>query len=156
MKKRELVFALIGSAILSCTRRFENKHGTSDSAGPNANDETNSNEDSMCLETALSVQLDEYPELRLSNGNALISFPDSFVHVLIVCVETDEQWVAVWKICTHGNCDVEWDLDEQWVVCPCHNSIFDFDGSVLQGPATRGLKSYNVCKEGDTLFLTEV
>ena len=97
-----------------------------------------------CSESSMQVLLQDHPELTMVGGSTTISFPDDFVHVLIVCV-APQDWIAVWKICTHGNCDVEWADDLALVRCPCHDSLFDWDGSVIQGPATRSLTSFKVC-----------
>ena len=40
--------------------------------------------------------------------------------------------------CPHQGCQVKKDGDKY--VCPCHNSQFKLDGSLIQGPATTGLK----------------
>ena len=97
-----------------------------------------------CSESSMQVLLQDHPELTMVGGSAVVSFPNDFVHVLIVCV-APKDWIAVWKICTHGNCDVEWADELALVRCPCHDSLFDWDGTVIQGPATRSLTSFKVC-----------
>ena len=42
--------------------------------------------------------------------------------------------------------------DSQWVACT--NSKFDLDGSVMQGPADRPLKSYHIQRDGNYLRIT--
>lgn len=101
-----------------------------------------------CVATSMQVRLSEYPELSMVGGSTVVSFPEEYVHILIVCVGIND-WIAVWKICTHGTCDVEWADYLGLVRCPCHNSLFDWDGSVLQGPATRPLTSFEVCLDDD-------
>ena len=112
-------------------------------------------EEEDCLPQSLSISFDEYPELNEIGGSAWVSFPEQFVHVLVVCL-AEQHWIAVWKICTHGTCDVEWDESLSVIRCPCHNSLFDIDGRVLEGPAERDLKEYSVCREGNMLFLSSV
>ena len=47
---------------------------------------------------------------------------------------------AVSAICTHMGCKVSWNPAEASWDCPCHGSRFAPDGSVLHGPALRGLE----------------
>jgi Rieske Fe-S protein len=50
---------------------------------------------------------------------------------------------AVDDTCTHQGCAVE--LFGKELQCPCHGSAFNAaDGKVINGPATRSLKSYTV------------
>lgn len=78
-----------------------------------------------------------------------LDMPEELLTLLIV--RTGEtQWSALWRICTHGNCDVEWSAQEEVVVCPCHNSIFSVEGLVLEGPATRDLRAYPICYDEDS------
>jgi len=166
LSRRTYVKFLLFEFILACTSKSPNSpqedtSSTNIDSPPNDADTATltENEDSAeeddCLESTLQVDLLEYPELLVVGGNQTVSFPEQFVHVLIICVAENE-WLAVWQICTHGNCEVEWDSDSALVRCPCHNSLFDWDGSVLQGPATRSLSTYDVCRLDSTLLLTPI
>ncbi len=42
-------------------------------------------------------------------------------------------------VCPHLGCDVPWVAAENKFHCPCHGSEFAADGSLLRGPATRGM-----------------
>ena len=119
--------------------------------------DTHSENTQECLSSSMQLSLTAYPHLKTIGGSAIISFPDDFAYILIVCVGLQD-WIGVWKICTHGNCDVEWAEDLELIRCPCHNSLFDWDGTVLQGPATRGLASFTVCldEDGDTLNISRL
>jgi glycine/D-amino acid oxidase-like deaminating enzyme/nitrite reductase/ring-hydroxylating ferredoxin subunit len=47
---------------------------------------------------------------------------------------------AVSPICTHLFCQVSFNAAERSWDCPCHGSRFGTDGTVIQGPAVRGLE----------------
>lgn len=43
--------------------------------------------------------------------------------------------------CPHEGCSVMWRDETNDFFCPCHDSLFGADGSLLSGPAQRGLDS---------------
>ncbi|HEX8066773.1 MAG TPA: FAD-dependent oxidoreductase [Thermoleophilaceae bacterium] len=53
--------------------------------------------------------------------------------------EEDGTLHALSPVCTHLACNVKWNTAERSWDCPCHGSRFHWDGSVIQGPAVRGL-----------------
>lgn len=58
----------------------------------------------------------------------------------------DGTFSAVLLRCTHKGCRpqvFEYSLD-----CPCHGSQFDYDGTVLMGPAEVNLKSFPISEDG--------
>ncbi|MDQ3821446.1 MAG: FAD-dependent oxidoreductase [Acidobacteriota bacterium] len=65
-------------------------------------------------------------------------------------VEVDGEKTAVCKLdgvvhsvsatCTHMGCIVAWNNAERSWDCPCHGSRFNYDGTVIQGPANEDLK----------------
>jgi Rieske Fe-S protein len=42
-------------------------------------------------------------------------------------------------VCSHLGCIVKWNSTEKTFDCPCHGSRYHADGSLLNGPAQRGL-----------------
>jgi cytochrome b6-f complex iron-sulfur subunit len=68
----------------------------------------------------------------------------------IIIMRTGEtQYLALSKVCTHQSCTVEYSGSQ--LVCPCHQSKFDTNGNVLQGPATSALEKFTVTLNGSTL-----
>ncbi len=59
-------------------------------------------------------------------------------------------------ICTHRGCPVEWDAKADHFLCPCHDSFFGLDGSVIQGPATLPLPLIPSQVDGDHLYAQPV
>jgi Rieske Fe-S protein len=66
---------------------------------------------------------------------------------IIITRPTETTVAAYSAICTHQGCTVKpagKELD-----CPCHGSVFDFKGAVLNGPAQRPLRAVQVSLSGD-------
>lgn len=57
-------------------------------------------------------------------------------------VHTEEGVKAFYKVCTHLGCLYEWDTLNYRFQCPCHGSRFWLDGSLMRGPAARGLDQF--------------
>ncbi len=53
---------------------------------------------------------------------------------------------AVDPICPHTHCAVGWNRTEKSWDCPCHGSRFAIDGTLLTGPARKGLIPIDVAK----------
>lgn len=70
-----------------------------------------------------------------------------------VLTENGGDYIAMSNICTHLGCRVRWISDQEQFFCPCHNGVFDKDGSVIDGPAPRPLDQYEVKVEDDQLYM---
>jgi menaquinol-cytochrome c reductase iron-sulfur subunit len=69
---------------------------------------------------------------------------DGYVHQVVersvwVVKSASGQITAFTPVCPHLGCQYSWDAAAQHFVCPCHNSVFDVNGKLLSGPASRGL-----------------
>jgi len=42
--------------------------------------------------------------------------------------------------CPHMGCNVDWEKSDKQFICPCHQSKFNLDGSLISGPAKSGLE----------------
>jgi cytochrome b6-f complex iron-sulfur subunit len=100
----------------------------------------------------VSVSLAEHPALRSVGGSVLISAPEVLLEVVLAQAHPD-CFVAVWRVCTHGACELSWDAAGASAVCPCHGSRFGADGAVRVGPATRPLRTFPVSRQGDWLWI---
>lgn len=56
-------------------------------------------------------------------------------------------------VCPHQGCTVN-EVEGAMIVCPCHGSEFALDGSVVSGPAPRGLTPKAVTVTGGRLTLS--
>lgn len=64
----------------------------------------------------------------------------------LVCLN-DGGFMAVSRKCTHLGCTVPWVASEKKFICPCHSSVFDISGAVLQSPAPRPLDTFEIIIE---------
>lgn len=70
-----------------------------------------------------------------------------------VLTDNGRDFVAMSNICTHLGCRVRWIADQEQFFCPCHNGVFDRQGTVVSGPPPRPLDRYETKVEGDQLFI---
>jgi cytochrome b6-f complex iron-sulfur subunit len=100
----------------------------------------------------VEVPLGDHPALREPGGASHVRVPAALLDVVVVHA-ADGCFRAVWRTCTHGACEVDWDRDGGFVECPCHGSRFDLEGQVLQGPASLPLRAFHTLRVGEALFI---
>jgi len=100
----------------------------------------------------VEVRLDDHPSLATPGGHAEVRLPEALLDVVLVHVSPG-CFVALWRICTHGDCAVAWLPEEGVMECPCHGSRFAHDGQVLQGPARRPLTTFTAVRKERSVFI---
>jgi nitrite reductase/ring-hydroxylating ferredoxin subunit len=89
-------------------------------------------------------------------GVRLFSYPTPDDPCIMVRTSPVE-FVAYSQKCTHLSCAVYYETETGRLECPCHEGYFSVeDGSVLQGPPTRGLPRIVLAREGDLIVATGV
>lgn len=73
--------------------------------------------------------------------------------LVYVYSENGRDYTAMSNVCTHLGCRVRWIEEQQKFFCPCHNGVFDRQGSVVSGPPPRALDRYEVKIEQDEVFI---
>jgi len=63
----------------------------------------------------------------------------------------DGGFLALSRKCTHLGCTVPWVEKEKKFACPCHASVFDITGAVINPPAPRPLDIYPVSIENNVV-----
>ncbi len=77
-------------------------------------------------------------------------FPDLRV---VVTQPTAGEFRGFGIVCTHDGCELN-AVANGTINCPCHGSRYAItDGSVVQGPARTGLRTYSVTVDGDEVVL---
>ena len=59
-------------------------------------------------------------------------------------VHTDDGVEALWWKCVHLGCTVPWVAGQTQFICPCHGSIYEYNGSRVSGPASRAMDAFPV------------
>ncbi len=86
----------------------------------------------------------DYPVLNNAGGSIHVSVAaTSGTKDLFVTRVSVSGASTVSTVCTHSGCTLDtYSASSQEYTCPCHNSIFNASGSVVQGPAAVALPSY--------------
>lgn len=153
LPRRRLLCLGLGLPLFAC-RRDAAGGGSGDAAG-DAGTSTPTTTEGDCppfqaAEDDLVLPLAEWPELAEVGVGVAVDVPEQFA-TLIVFQARPDCFVALWRICTHGACEVE--LQGGEVVCPCHGSVFGEGGEVLVGPATRPLVRWEAGRVGEAVHL---
>lgn len=131
-------------AIAACSNTIE-----SESAGEAATESASSPSRSDGFESVGTISQLE------SNAGQILDKEFTVGPVLVVRATADSDISAVNPTCTHQGCTVGWQADQKAFVCPCHGSKFGIDGTVLNGPATEPLSTYEAKVEGDLVLVKE-
>lgn len=74
---------------------------------------------------------------------------------VFVTTENGSDFVALSNICTHLGCRVRWVEEQAGFFCPCHNAVFNPDGSVASGPPPRPLDRFETKVEEGQIYIRE-
>ncbi len=91
--------------------------------------------------------------LDLSNAanNSLLAVGGYTYNSGVIVAHTPGGYVAVSQACTHQGTTINYDVSSNSFICPAHGSRFGTDGSVLNGPASSKLSTYNTKLTGTSL-----
>jgi len=89
----------------------------------------------------------KYSALNSAGGSVI-------VQEIIIANAGNGVFIALDSICTHLGCTITYNLASNNFPCPCHGSVYSTTGSVINGPAVIGLKSYPVSKSGNILTIS--
>jgi len=98
----------------------------------------------------LSYQTEPPPATEFDLGPASNYAPGSrtvLPDIPAILINGDQGFAAINLVCSHLGCTVESGVDG--FSCPCHGSLYDLQGNVKQGPATKPLSSLRVELMGD-------
>jgi cytochrome b6-f complex iron-sulfur subunit len=92
---------------------------------------------------------------QVSSGNpAYFEFPTGYPNILLQ--KNDGSLIALSMLCTHVCCQLSYVTGNQ-LYCPCHGSLFDENGNVIQGPAVLPLPTVQFTQDSSgNVFATKV
>ena len=90
-----------------------------------------------------TLEFSRFPNLRNVGSSSQFRI-DGIKDRLIAVRLSDAEFTVLSRICTHRQCTVAYDGIENTMACPCHGSEYDVNGNVINGPASRPLKKYQV------------
>ena len=73
-------------------------------------------------------------------------YPAGYPNILLK--SSDGSLTALSLLCTHVCCQCSYDPPSKEIYCPCHGSVFDAKGNVLQGPASSPLPTVQLRVDG--------
>ena len=76
---------------------------------------------------------------------------DQYAFPICLQILGDEQYLAVLLECTHRSCELN--VGGGIYTCPCHGSEFSKEGKVLEGPADKELKKFNVKNDQEFIYV---
>jgi Rieske Fe-S protein len=91
-----------------------------------------------------------HPALLEPGGSVRIRPEGESSPVYVLALE-DGGFAALSPICTHQGCTV--DIAARYLVCPCHGSTYERDGTVVRGPAPASLRRFPVERTDDGLLI---
>lgn len=96
-----------------------------------------------------SVSATKVIRLKVPLSNGVLFYEE------VIIIKKMENIEVFSSKCTHLGCRIN-KMEEGKLVCPCHGSTFDENGSVIRGPASHGLKKlpYTLDRETDELIIT--
>lgn len=62
---------------------------------------------------------------------------------------------AIRNVCSHAGCQTGYNAAAKTYDCPCHGSRYNFDGTVMMGPAGEALMRYPMTKRGDGMLVVD-
>jgi len=71
----------------------------------------------------------------------------------VIVIRTSSGFNALSTVCTHQGCTVSYYQSNARLVCPCHNGVYDINGSVVSGPPPSALTKYTVTQVGTVLTI---
>jgi Rieske Fe-S protein len=105
------------------------------------------------VQGVVTLPLGQFPQLN-TPGGAVTGQPQGFADTLVVARVDLTTVAALSAVCTHLGCIVAYNADAQQLDCPCHQSQFALDGTVLAPPASAPLRAYQTTLVSNAVLIS--
>ena len=96
-----------------------------------------------------------YTTLQSAGSGIMLASDITFDDRGIIVLRTGTNSVkALSRRCTHQGQTVNIDAANNNLLCPSHDSVFDFNGNVISGPASSSLAQYSASINGNIITIT--
>ncbi len=85
------------------------------------------------------------------NRSFVLLKPDHIAFPICIQKIEEDNYVASLLECTHRSCELN--VGGGIYSCPCHGSEFSITGKVLEGPADKDLKVYNIKTDNENIYI---
>jgi nitrite reductase/ring-hydroxylating ferredoxin subunit len=104
----------------------------------------------------LKVKVSDYPALASQGGSIQLNFSGSSAHPVMINRGPGNVFYTMDSDCQHNHCVVPpYNASLGVIRCGCHGSQYAIDGSLVGGPALRGLNTFENSFDGvDMLRIT--
>jgi Rieske Fe-S protein len=144
MKRTQFLNTVTGGLAAVCVSCLAAACSKSDAPTPNSTPSTNPGQSAGS--NSFTVKLDS--ELRAVND--FIS-KSGIILIRIATGNLASSFLAVSSVCPHAGATVDYNNTKSSFLCTAHGSTFSSDGSLVSGPATKGLTKLLVEISGTTL-----
>ena len=104
------------------------------------------------VEGRIRLDVGLFPSLQ-TVGGGLVGEAQGMLEPLAIARDGENSFVAMPAVCTHMTCTLRFNQLNATLDCPCHGSSFEFDGSVINGPATKPLRGLTTEFDGQTISI---
>ena len=145
-----MVVGAISFVVAACTRSTNvatSETSPKESSSASYDNQATENTDSQTStsETVITTIND------LAVGQSL-EFTSSAGISAILFRSSEDKVYALSRICTHEGCSVDFDMNQNRLICPCHGANYEAtDGSVISGPTTKALAKIKVAIKDDKI-----
>jgi Rieske Fe-S protein len=138
----------ISFVVAACTRNT----GTTSEVTQNENTttpETTQTETTTETNTATTNLITTINDLAVGQSLEFTSLAGTSA---ILFRSSENKVYALSRICTHEGCSVDFDMNQNRLICPCHGANYEAsDGSVISGPTTKSLAKIKVEIQGQDI-----